>query len=85
MRPLRRCAAPRRAPPVHRRGSQATSAVESARAAGDQATTTESFTTITAPFDGLVTEKMVEPGNMASPGVPLLHWKTLAPSASRSA
>ena len=52
---------------------QATSAVESARAAGDQASTTESFTTITAPFDGLVTEKTVEPGNMASPGVPLLR------------
>jgi multidrug efflux pump subunit AcrA (membrane-fusion protein) len=55
------------------RALQATSAVESARAAGDQASTTESFTTITAPFDGLVTEKMVEPGNMASPGVPLLR------------
>jgi RND family efflux transporter MFP subunit len=52
---------------------QATSVVESARAAGDQASTTESFTTITAPFDGLVTEKTVEPGNMASPGVPLLR------------
>ncbi len=34
------------------RALQATSAVESARAAGDQASTTESFTTITAPFDG---------------------------------
>ena len=29
--------------------------------------------TITAPFDGVVTEKMVEPGNMASPGMPLLR------------
>jgi len=55
------------------RALQAASAVESARAAGDQASTTESFTTITAPFDGLVSEKMVEPGNMASPGVPLLR------------
>jgi RND family efflux transporter MFP subunit len=55
------------------RALQAASAVESARAAGDQASTTESFTTITAPFDGLVTEKMIEPGNMASPGVPLLR------------
>jgi RND family efflux transporter MFP subunit len=52
---------------------QAASAVESARAASDQASTTESFTTIAAPFDGMVTEKMVEPGNMASPGVPLLR------------
>jgi len=54
------------------RALQAASAVDSARAAGDQASTTESFTTIRAPFDGLVSEKMVEPGNMASPGVPLL-------------
>ena len=52
---------------------QAESAVESARAASDQASTTKSFTTIAAPFDGLVTEKMVDPGNMASPGMPLLR------------
>ena len=58
---------------VSARALQAMSAVESARAAGDQASTTESFTAITAPFDGLVTEKMVEPGNMASPGVPLIR------------
>jgi RND family efflux transporter MFP subunit len=52
---------------------QAASAVDSARAASDQASTTESFTTITAPFDGMVTEKMIEPGNLASPGMPLLR------------
>jgi RND family efflux transporter MFP subunit len=52
---------------------QAASAVESARAASDQASTTHSFTTIAAPFDGLITEKLVEPGNMASPGMPLLR------------
>jgi len=52
---------------------QAASAVESARGASDQARTTASFTTIAAPFDGMVTEKMVEPGNMASPGTPLLR------------
>jgi RND family efflux transporter MFP subunit len=55
------------------RALQAESAFESARAAGDQASTTESFTRIAAPFDGVITEKMVEPGNMASPGVPLLR------------
>jgi len=55
------------------RKSQAALAVETARAAGDQASTTSSFTTIVAPFDGTITEKMVEPGNMASPGVPLLR------------
>jgi RND family efflux transporter MFP subunit len=52
---------------------QAASAVESARAASDQARTIQSFTTIAAPFDGMVTAKMVEPGNMASPGMPLLR------------
>ena len=52
---------------------QAASAVESARATSDQSSTTESFTTIAAPFDGMVTEKMVELGNMASPGMPLLR------------
>ena len=55
------------------RALQAASAVDSARAASDQASTTESFTTIAAPFDGMVTEKMVEPGNLASPGMPLLR------------
>ena len=55
------------------RALQAASAVESARAASDQAGATQSFTTIAAPFDGMVTAKMVEPGNMASPGMPLLR------------
>jgi multidrug efflux pump subunit AcrA (membrane-fusion protein) len=55
------------------RALQATAAVESARAASDQAGATESFTTIAAPFAGMVTEKMIEPGNLASPGMPLLR------------
>ena len=55
------------------RALQAASAVEGARAASDQASTTESFATIAAPFDGMVTEKIVEPGNMASPGMALLR------------
>jgi multidrug resistance efflux pump len=55
------------------RALQAASAAESARAAADQASTTHSFTRIAAPFDGTITEKMVEPGNMAVPGIPLLR------------
>ena len=55
------------------RALQAASALESARAASDQARTVESFTTIAAPFNGMVTGKMVEPGNLASPGMPLLR------------
>jgi HlyD family secretion protein len=45
----------------------------SARAAVGVATTTESFTTLRAPFDGLVTERLTDPGNLASPGIPLLR------------
>jgi len=57
------------------RAQQAESAIEGARAASDQASTTESFAAITAPFDGIVTEKLIEPGNMASPGTPLLRME----------
>ena len=53
--------------------AQDASLVESARAASRQASTTHGFTAIAAPFDGVVTEKMVEPGNLASPGMPLLR------------
>jgi RND family efflux transporter MFP subunit len=52
---------------------QAASAVQSARATGDQASTTHAFTRIAAPFDGTITGKMVEPGNLALPGLPLLR------------
>lgn len=55
------------------RAAQATSAVDSARAVADQTSTTDSFTRIAAPFDGMITEKIVEPGNMATPGMPLLR------------
>ena len=45
----------------------------SARAAAGAAAATESFTAIRAPFDGLVTERLVDAGNLAAPGVPLLR------------
>ena len=45
----------------------------SARAAVGVATATESFTTVRAPFDGLVTERLTDPGNLAAPGIPLLR------------
>jgi RND family efflux transporter MFP subunit len=47
--------------------------LESARAAVAVASATESFTTVRAPFDGLVTERLTDPGNLAAPGVPLLR------------
>jgi multidrug efflux pump subunit AcrA (membrane-fusion protein) len=52
---------------------EATAAVARARAAADAASVSASYGTIVAPFDGRVTEKLVEPGNMASPGMPLLR------------
>ena len=45
----------------------------SAKSAVGVATATESFTTVRAPFDGLVTERLTDPGNLAAPGVPLLR------------
>ena len=72
--PPRRCEAPKRASPARphghcrpRRESRAPEPPAIRRARRD------SFTSIAAPFDGMVTEKMVEPGNMAAPGTPLLR------------
>ena len=45
----------------------------SARAAVGAAAAAESFTTVRAPFDGLVTERLTDPGNQAAPGIPLLR------------
>ena len=66
-------AAEARAAGAAARAQAAQSAVESARASSDAAETTESFARITAPFDGIVAEKMVEPGNMAASGTPLIR------------
>ncbi len=55
------------------RAQAAVSGVDSARAASEAAGTTASFALITAPFDGVVTEKMIEPGNMVAPGTPLMR------------
>lgn len=52
--------------------AQAEAGAEAARAGLRGASVGASWAAITAPFDGVVTEKMVEPGNMASPGVPLM-------------
>lgn len=66
-------AAEARAAGAAARADAATSGVESARAASEAAATTEAFAVVTAPFDGVVTDKMVEPGNLAAPGTPLLR------------
>jgi RND family efflux transporter MFP subunit len=51
--------------------------VASLRAAVGVATANESFTTVRAPFDGLVTERLVDPGTLATPGVPLLRIESV--------
>ncbi len=43
-----------------------------AKAAQAQARTVLEYTRIRAPFDGVVTEKRVDPGALAAPGMPLL-------------
>lgn len=43
-----------------------------ARAAESAARTMQGYTRIRAPFDGIVTERKVDPGAMATPGSPLL-------------
>ena len=66
-------AAEARAAAAAARAQAAIAGVNSARAASEAAGTTASFALIASPFDGVVTEKMVEPGNMASPGAPLVR------------
>jgi RND family efflux transporter MFP subunit len=57
-------AAARRAEIVH--------AVSAAKSGAEAASVTASYAVITAPFDGLITEKRAEAGTMAAPGMPLI-------------
>jgi RND family efflux transporter MFP subunit len=54
------------------RSQAANAAREAARAASEGAAISGSYATLTAPFDGVVTMRSVDPGSMAAPGVPLL-------------
>jgi RND family efflux transporter MFP subunit len=54
------------------RVAEAKASIESAAAGATAADVAASYATLTAPFDGVVTDKSVDPGNMASPGVPLV-------------
>lgn len=58
------------------RRDEAQAAIAAAEAADRAADIAASFATITAPFDGIVTARLIEPGNLASPGVPLLSIET---------
>ena len=66
-------AAEARAAGAEARLGQSESDVERARGASEAAGVLESYTRLTAPFDGVVTAKTVEVGNMASPGTPLVR------------
>ena len=64
---------------VSRRAEAAAANLEAARAQTDAARaqesgarTTMSYTRLVAPFAGVVTARMADPGTMAAPGVPLL-------------
>jgi RND family efflux transporter MFP subunit len=52
--------------------AEATAAVAAAEAAASAASIALSYTTIAAPFDGVVSARTAEPGAMAAPGAPLL-------------
>jgi len=55
------------------RVAQARQSAAAAGAAAEGAEVAAGFATLTAPFDGVVTERLVEPGTMAMPGVPLVR------------
>jgi RND family efflux transporter MFP subunit len=50
----------------------ATAARDAAQSAHDAAQIAASYTELVAPFDGLIIERSVDPGTMATPGMPLL-------------
>ena len=51
----------------------ASAARDGARQAEVAAQATASYGTLTAPFDGVITERLVDPGALATPGAPLLR------------
>lgn len=53
--------------------AQSAAGLGAAGAVAEAASVGASWATIAAPFDGVVTEKLVEAGNMASPGMPLFR------------
>ena len=63
------------------RASAAAAARTAAEAAQRTADVSASYAVLTAPFDGLIAERFVDPGAMASPGTPLVAVED--PSALR--
>jgi RND family efflux transporter MFP subunit len=52
--------------------ARAAAGIQEAQAASEASSVSRSYATVAAPFDGVVTQKLIEAGNMAAPGVPLL-------------
>jgi RND family efflux transporter MFP subunit len=52
--------------------AEAAALIDSAAATATAARVAASYALLVSPFDGTVTEKLTEPGNMASPGQPLV-------------
>jgi RND family efflux transporter MFP subunit len=57
---------------AHARQQQAAAALQQAKDEVSAASTVSSYTRIVAPFDGVVLQRFVDPGAMATPGTPLL-------------
>jgi RND family efflux transporter MFP subunit len=77
---LQKSVSPQEMDEVSRRAEAAASGLEAVRAQTDVARAQESgartmlgYTHLVAPFAGVVTARMADPGTMASPGVPLLQ------------
>jgi RND family efflux transporter MFP subunit len=51
---------------------RATAALEAARAAQKESEAQKAYAAVRAPFDGVVTSRAVDPGDLAAPGRPLL-------------
>lgn len=49
--------------------------LDASKASTEAAEVTSSHATIVAPFDGLITEKLVDPGNLVTPGTALLRME----------
>jgi len=71
---------------VSRRAEASSAQVDALRAAAVEAKAQESgaramlaYTRVTAPFAGIVTARMADPGTLASPGVPLLQIDSAGP------
>ena len=52
--------------------SSAKAQVEAARQIGNEVNAMLTYTNLTAPFSGVVTQKMMDTGSIASPGIPIL-------------